>query len=455
MAFSMFRRVITKSKTQSQHSLTLRLLSSRVFIHNTIISNSNNNSIVENGGSVNSYHCYSSQASTVGGVGLPSYMRGAVFWEPNKPLIIEEFYMPRPKSGEILIKTKACGVCHSDLHLMKGDFPSYISPCVVGHEITGEVVEHGPFTDSKIVKRYPIGSHVVGAFIMPCGNCFFCSKGEDELCEDFSAYNRAKGTLFDGETRLFLRGKPIFMYCMGGLAEYCVVPAHALSILPNSLPYTDSAILGCAVFTAYGAMAHAAEVRPGDSIVVIGVGGVGSSCLQIARAFGASDIIAVDVQDEKLQKAKQFGATHAINAIQEDAIEKIREITGGMGVDIAVDALGKPQTFFQCTQSVRDGGKAVMVGLTQTGAMGEVDINRLVRRKLSLQIHQVCHSLLFNRSKSLAPMEQGQGKIYPSWLDWQKLVSSISLMQFLENTNLRRQSKHSMILTREVLLVEL
>ena len=106
MAFSMFRRVITKSKTQSQHSLTLRLLSSRVFIHNTIISNSNNNSIVENGGSVNSYHCYSSQASTVGGVGLPSYMRGAVFWEPNKPLIIEEFYMPRPKSGEILIKTK-------------------------------------------------------------------------------------------------------------------------------------------------------------------------------------------------------------------------------------------------------------------------------------------------------------------------------------------------------------
>ena len=102
----MFRRVITKSKIQSQHSLTLRLLSGRVFIHNTIISNTNNNSIVENGGSVNSYHCYSSQASSVGGVGLPSYMRGAVFWEPNKPLIIEEFHMPRPKSGEILIKTK-------------------------------------------------------------------------------------------------------------------------------------------------------------------------------------------------------------------------------------------------------------------------------------------------------------------------------------------------------------
>uniref|UniRef100_A0A2N9IA52 Enoyl reductase (ER) domain-containing protein n=1 Tax=Fagus sylvatica TaxID=28930 RepID=A0A2N9IA52_FAGSY len=363
MAFSaMFRRVITK--TQSQHSL--RLLTSRLFIRDTNISTTNK--IVENGASVNSYRCYSAQTSSVGGVGvgLPSYMRGAVFWEPNKPLTMEDFRMPRPKSGEILIKTKACGVCHSDLHLMKGDF-LYTRPCVVGHEITGEVVEHGPLTDIRIVKRYPIGSHVVGAFIMPCGNCFFCSKGEDELCEDFSAYNRAKGTLYDGETRLFLRSS-----------------AHALSILPDSLPYTESAILGCAVFTAYGAMAHAAVVRPGDSVAVIGVGGVGSSCLQIARAFGASDIIAVDVQDEKLQNAKAFGATHTINAIQEDAIEKIREITGGMGVDIAVEALGKPETFVQCAQSVREGGKAVMVGLTQTGAIGEVDINRLVRRKIKV-----------------------------------------------------------------------
>ncbi|KAI4336496.1 hypothetical protein L6164_015018 [Bauhinia variegata] len=320
-----------------------------------------------------------------GGGGLPSYMRAAVFWEPNKPLTIEEFRIPRPKTGEILIRTKGCGVCHSDLHVMKGEIP-FSSPCVVGHEITGEVVEHGPLTDSKTIERLPIGSRVVGAFIMPCGNCSFCSKGHDDLCEAFFAYNRAKGTLYDGETRLFLRdnGKPVFMYSMGGLAEYCVVPANALSVLPDSLPYTESAILGCAVFTAYGAMAHAAEVRPGDSVAVIGVGGVGSSCLQIARAFGASDIIAVDVQDEKLQKAKTFGATHIVNAAQEDPIEKIIEITGGKGVDIAVEALGRPQTFSQCTQSVKDGGKAVMIGLAQSGAVGEVDINRLVRRKIKV-----------------------------------------------------------------------
>ncbi|KAK7399321.1 hypothetical protein VNO78_10503 [Psophocarpus tetragonolobus] len=316
---------------------------------------------------------------------LPSYMRGAVYWEPNKPLTIEEFHMPRPKTGEVLIKTKACGVCHSDLHVIKGEIP-FSSPCVVGHEITGEVVEHGPLTDNKTIERLPVGSRVVGAFIMPCGNCSYCSKGHDDLCEAFFAYNRAKGTLYDGETRLFFRnsGKPVFMYSMGGLAEYCVVPANGVSVLSDSLPYTESAILGCAVFTAYGAMAHAAQVRPGDSVAVIGTGGVGSSCLQIARAFGASDIIAVDVQDEKLQKAKILGATHTVNSAKEDPIEKIIEITGGKGVDVAVEALGKPQTFAQCTLSVKDGGKAVMIGLAQAGSLGEVDINRLVRRKIQV-----------------------------------------------------------------------
>lgn len=312
-------------------------------------------------------------------------MRGVMFTEPNKPLIIEEFQMPRPKANEVLVKTKACGVCHSDLHVIKGEIP-FASPCVVGHEITGEVVEHGPHTDAKILQRFPVGSHVVAAFIMPCGSCSFCSKGQDDLCEDFFAYNRAKGTLYDGETRLFLRsnGKPVYMYSMGGLAEYCVVPAHGLATLPNSLPYTESAILGCAVFTAYGAMTHAAEVRGGDSVAVIVIGGVGSSCLQIARAFGAAPVIAVDISDEKLEQAKAVGATHTVNGQKEDAVEKIKEITGGAGVDIAIEALGKPRTFQQCTQSVRDGGKAVMIGLADSSARGEVEINRLVRRQVKI-----------------------------------------------------------------------
>ncbi|KAL0927785.1 hypothetical protein M5K25_001995 [Dendrobium thyrsiflorum] len=317
--------------------------------------------------------------------GGPSFMRGTVFWEPDRPLTIEEFHMPRPKAGELLIKTKACGVCHSDLHVLKGELP-FSSPCVLGHEITGEVVEHGAHTDVGITKRFPIGSHVVGAFIMPCGNCFFCVKGQEDLCEAFFAYNRAKGTLYDGQTRLFLRnsGKPVYMYSMGGLAEYCVIPANAVATLPNTLPYTESAILGCAVFTAYGAMRHAAEMRAGDSIAVIGIGGIGASCLQIARAFGATEVIAVDVQDEKLHNARTLGATHTINASRDDVVEKIKEITGGMGVDIAVEALGKPLTFMQCTKAVRDGGKAVIIGLAPTNALGEIEMTRLVRRQIKI-----------------------------------------------------------------------
>uniref|UniRef100_A0A6N2LM56 Alcohol dehydrogenase-like C-terminal domain-containing protein n=1 Tax=Salix viminalis TaxID=40686 RepID=A0A6N2LM56_SALVM len=192
-------------------------------------------------------------------------------------------------------------------------------------------------------------------------------------------------------------------------------------ILPNSLPYSESAILGCAVFTAYGAMAHAAQVRPGDSVAEIGVGGVGSSasCVwidvlinvikcgekthvtmkkKIARAFGASDIIAVDVQDEKLEKAKTFGATATINSKIEDPIERIKlnemqkfpthdESATTKAFCLYLEEvwtlLWKPYTdISQCTQSVRDGGKAVMIGLAQAGAIGEIDINRLVRRKV-------------------------------------------------------------------------
>ncbi|CAM9001321.1 unnamed protein product [Rhodiola kirilowii] len=274
---------------------------------------------------------FSSSAASYNVDGGSSFIRGAVFRDPSKPIAIEELHMPRPKAWEILVKTKDCRLDHELLGL---------SSCL----------------------------------------------GREDICEPFFTYNRTLGTLYDGETRLFLRsnGEPVYMYSMGGMAEYCVVPANGLCVLPHSLPYAESAILGCAVFTAYGAMIHAANVRSGDSIAVIGVGGVGSSCLQLARAFGASDIIAVDIQDDKLEKAKIFGATHTVNSAKEDAVEKIREITGGLGVDIAVEALGRPQTFQQCSLSVRDGGKAVMIGLAKAGSIGEVDINRLVRRQIKV-----------------------------------------------------------------------
>jgi Zn-dependent alcohol dehydrogenase len=169
---------------------------------------------------------------------------------------------------------------------------------------------------------------------------------------------------------------------MGGLAEYCVVPANALAVIPESLPYSESAIIGCAVFTAYGAMKNAADMRAGETVAIIGTGGVGSSCLQMARAFGGRQIIAVDISEGKLENAKKMGATHTVNGSTENVPERIREITGGRGVDIAVEALGKAATFVQAALSVRDGGRAVMVGLAPFGVTAEVDITRLVRRQV-------------------------------------------------------------------------
>ncbi|KAH7427071.1 hypothetical protein KP509_10G029000 [Ceratopteris richardii] len=319
------------------------------------------------------------------GAGLPSTMRASVFWKPGSPMTIEELRMPRPKAGEVLIKTKACGVCHSDLHIIQNDQP-FPLPAVLGHEVTGEVVEHASLTDAATIKRFPIGSRVVGAFIMPCGGCFYCVKGQEDLCETFFQYSRGKGTLYDGETRLFLSstGKPIHMYSMGGLAEYCVVPAHGLAVLPDSLPFSESAILGCAVFTAYGALRNAADMRAGETIAIIGVGGVGSSCLQLARAFGGQTVIAVDIDEKKLEKAKALGATHTVNGLKENVPDKIKEFTHDRGVDIAIEALGNPKTFIQSTLAIRDGGRAVIIGLAPMGCMAEIDLVRLVRRQVKI-----------------------------------------------------------------------
>src|SRR5262245_9411747 len=155
---------------------------------------------------------------------------------------------------------------------------------------------------------------------MPCGFCQACGAGRDDLCDSFFAMNRLKGTLYDGTTRLKRAdGSPIAMYSMAGLAEYSVVPATDVFPLPDSLPFEESAVLGCAVFTAYGAVRHGADLRGGERIAVVAAGGVGINIIQIAKAFGASQIVAVDVRDDKLEAAKRIGATDVVNSRTTDA----------------------------------------------------------------------------------------------------------------------------------------
>jgi len=239
--------------------------------------------------------------------------------------------------------------------------------------------------DAQTVARLKVGQRVVSPFIMPCGACPYCVKGLEDLCETFFTFNRGKGTLYDGKTRLFRPdGTPIAMYSMAGLAEYSVIPSTAVFGLPDSVNPVDASILGCAIFTAYGAMKNAADMRAGENVAVIGTGGVGANCLQISRAFGGDKIIAIDIADDKLKAMKALGATHVINASKENVIDRIKEITNGRGVDIAVEALGRPETFKQTVEAVVDGGRAVMVGIAPAGVLAQVEITRIVRRQIRI-----------------------------------------------------------------------
>lgn len=312
---------------------------------------------------------------------IPDTMRAAVLRDYDKGLQVETIRTPRPKAGEVLIKVTACGLCHSDLHVIGGAI-AFPLPAVLGHEVAGTIVELGPGTERTGLE---VGQQVAGGFLMPCGQCRHCAAGHDELCEPFFELNRLKGVLYDGTTRLYaLDGEPIQMYSMGGLAEYSVVPATALAPVPEGVDPVSSAILGCAAMTGYGAVRRGADIKYGETVAVVAVGGVGSNIVQIARAFGASQVIAIDVADDKLEAVKAFGATATINSMTQDAREEVLKLTNGRGVDVSFEALGIPSTWNTALDVLADGGRMVPIGLGAGRQTAEVEINRTVRRSQSI-----------------------------------------------------------------------
>ncbi|WP_243409863.1 zinc-binding dehydrogenase [Ancrocorticia populi] len=314
-------------------------------------------------------------------VEIPSTMRAAVLRDYDKGLQVEEIPTPRARAGEVLVKVSACGLCHSDLHVIGGAI-AFPLPCVLGHEVAGEIVEVGPGNEHNELE---VGQRVAGAFLMPCGQCEACAEGRDDLCAPFFDLNRIQGKLYDGETRLFEEdGSPIAMYSMGGLAEYCVIPSTSVTPVPENIDPVSGAILGCAAMTAYGAVRRGADLRYGESVAVVATGGVGSNIIQIAKAFGAKQIIAIDVSDEKLEAARALGATDVVNSAKENVREAVFSKTGGRGVDVAFEALGRPQTWNSALDALRDGGRMVPIGLGAGVQTAEVEINRTVRRSQSI-----------------------------------------------------------------------
>ena len=312
---------------------------------------------------------------------IPETMRAAVLRDHDKGLQVETIRTPRPEAGEVLIKVAACGLCHSDLHVIGGAI-AFPLPAVLGHEVTGTIVELGPGNEHTGLE---VGQNVAGGFLMPCGRCDACAAGRDELCGPFFDLNRLKGLLYDGTTRLAsLDGEPIHMYSMGGLAEYAVIPSTSVAPAPATIDLVPAAILGCAAMTAYGAVRRGADLRFGETVAVVATGGGGPHLVPVARAIGAGPVIAIDVSDDKLAPMPGYGATAVVNSATHDAREEVLALTGGKGVDVAFEALGVPATWTTALDVLADGGRMVPIGLGAGVQTAEVEINRTVRRSQSI-----------------------------------------------------------------------
>ncbi len=286
-------------------------------------------------------------------------MKAAVFHEPKQPLKIEEVETPKIESHEILVKIAACGVCNTDMHYIDHGVPTFKKPpMILGHEPSGIVEEAGAG-----VKTFKVGDRVLIPPVFSCGYCANCRLGRENIC-----FN------------MVMLGNHID----GAFAEYTKVPAKDCQHLPEELPLEESSIIADAISTPYHAVKNRAQVRPGDSVVVFGCGGVGINVVQVASAAGAS-VIAVDVVDNKLDMAIKLGAQHTINASDKEdkaLLKEIRTLTGG-GADIAIEAIGNPKTIELASAAVKAGGLHCQVGYTQHSV--PMNAGRLMFREIEIK----------------------------------------------------------------------
>tara|TARA_B100001057_G_scaffold501103_1_gene620562 strand:+ start:1853 stop:2953 length:1101 start_codon:yes stop_codon:yes gene_type:complete len=299
-------------------------------------------------------------------------MKAAVFREVNKPMEIEEVTVSKPGPREVLIRTKAAGICHSDMHFFNGSYPGKL-PMVLGHESAGVVEQVG--SDVHYVKP---GDHVITCLSVFCGHCDQCLTGHLSLCQE-PEMSRGK----EEEPRISHNDQPLTPFAqLGSFAEMMLVHEHALVKVREDMPMDRAALIGCGVTTGIGAVIHTASVEPGSTVAVIGCGGIGLSAINGAALAGASRIIAVDMVASKLELARKFGATDLVDASDGEAIENVRELTGG-GVHYSFEAIGLKATAEQAFRMLRPGGTATVIGMIPPGQMVELHgVDFLAEKKI-------------------------------------------------------------------------
>jgi S-(hydroxymethyl)glutathione dehydrogenase / alcohol dehydrogenase len=289
-------------------------------------------------------------------------MRAAVLNQIPSKLEVEEVQIGSPGPHEVLVRTAAAGVCHSDLHFLEGKYV-WPTPVVMGHESAGIVEAVG----SQVQYVQP-GDHVITCLSVFCGHCEFCLTGRMSLCQSVETQRGA-----DEPPRLTRDGQPVFQFInLSSFAEQMLVHEHALVKIRDDMPLDRAALIGCGVTTGLGAVFNTAKVTPGSDVAVIGCGGVGLNCIQGAYFAGAAKVIAVDRLPTKLALATDFGATHTVDASAGDPVAQVMEITGG-GVDYAFEAIGLKETAEQAFAMLERGGTATVIGMIPMGTKIELD----------------------------------------------------------------------------------
>ena len=288
-------------------------------------------------------------------------MRAAVCREHGKPLTVETITLDAPGPGEVLVRIKACSICHSDLSFIDGIWGGQL-PAVYGHEGAGIVEEIG-----EGVTEYAVGDHVLVTLIRHCGDCRNCRDEMAVLCEGELPLDQ-RNPIHGAGNEVLEQG----MNC-GAFAEAAVVHASQLQQLPWEMPFDVAALIACGVITGYGAAKRAAALRRGDHVVVIGCGGVGLNSVQGAALCGAKSVIAMDLEEDKLSLARKLGATHAIDPRDQEAVNQVMSITGGRGADCVLVTVGAKAAIDSAQDFIGKNGSIVIVGMPGVGTRGDYD----------------------------------------------------------------------------------